>query len=233
VKGKHILVVEDDEGLAELLCDNLRFEGYQVEHVSDGERGLSVSRTFAPDLVLLDIVLPGRNGFELCHIFRRTGVAVIMITARGQKRDKIYGFAAGADDYLTKPFDLEELLARIHAVLQRTRPETMPQIALGSVTVDFTTLEASNDGVPLELTSREFELLRYLAERPNTVVYRDELLRELWHYSAVNNTRAVDHAVVRLRRKIERDPHNPKFIQTVHGDGYRLVLRGEAISPES
>src|SRR5262249_9963737 len=159
-----------------LLCDNLRFEGYHVERVSDGERGLAVSRTFSPDLVLLDVVLPGRNGFELCHIWRRQGVAVIMVTARGQKHDKIRGFSVGADDYVTKPFDLEELLARVHAVLQRTRPTTTSQVTLGSVTVDFGTLEAWNNGKPLELTSREFELLRYLMERPHAVVYRDELL---------------------------------------------------------
>lgn len=227
---KRILVVEDDEGLAELLCDNLRFEGYHVEHVSDGERGLALSRTFAPDLVLLDIVLPGRNGFELCHSWRRQRVAVIMLTARGQKHDKIHGFAVGADDYVTKPFDLEELLARIHAVLQRTRPESMSEVRLGSVRIDFETLEAWNDSERLELTSREFELLQYLIERPNTVVYREELLRAVWHFSEVFNTRAVDHAVLRLRKKLEIDPHNPKFIQTVHGDGYRLVLDSKAMT---
>jgi two-component system alkaline phosphatase synthesis response regulator PhoP len=230
MKGKRILVVEDDEGLAELLCDNLRFEGYQVEHATDGEKALTIARTFAPDLILLDIVLPGRNGFELCHVWRRQRIAIIMITARSQKHDKMRGFAVGADDYVTKPFDLEELLARVHAVLQRARPETRSQVNLGSVTIDFRTLEAWNEGQRLELTSREFELLQYLMERPNTVVYRDELLREVWRYTEVLNTRAVDHAVVRLRRKIENDPHNPKFIQTVHGDGYRLVLHHDAES---
>jgi DNA-binding response OmpR family regulator len=233
MKQSRILVIEDDEGLAELLCDNLRFEGYQVEHVTDGEKGLAIARTFSPDLVLLDVVLPGRNGFELCHIWRRQRTAVIIITARGQKHDKIRGFAVGADDYVTKPFDLEELLARIHAVLQRARPEAASHVTLGSVTIDFATLEAWNNGEPLELTSREFELLQYLMERPNTVVYRDELLRELWHYSEVTNTRAVDHAVVRLRRKIEADPHNPRFIQTVHGDGYRLVLSRAGAAADS
>src|SRR5215831_8128809 len=175
---KRVLVVEDDPVLTRVLNDNLSFEGFEVQCVSDGNAAASVARTFAPDLVLLDVNLPGKNGFELVEGWRdNLRTSIIFLTAKGQKSDKLRGLKLGADDYVTKPFDLEELLARVHAVLRRTRPE-IERLELGNVTIDFRTLQAWDKGQPIELTHREFELLRYLAERQEVVVDRDELLRE-------------------------------------------------------
>jgi DNA-binding response OmpR family regulator len=223
---KRILIVEDDAALARVLRDNLVFEGYQVESVADGSLAINVARTFAPDLVVLDITLPGKSGLELCQIWREgLRIPVILLTARAQKEDKLRGLKMGADDYVTKPFDLEELLARIHAVLRRARP-TIDRLDLGAVRIDFVGLQAWNGKTAIELTYREFSLLRYLAERSDSIVHRDELLHEVWGFPESPNTRAVDHAIARLRRKIEPDPHHPQFIHTVHGDGYSLTSKG-------
>lgn len=226
---KRILVVEDDAALARVLRDNLGFEGFQVQCVADGALAINAARAFAPDLVLLDIMLPGKSGLDLCRIWREgSRLPVILLTARAQKADKLRGLKMGADDYVTKPFDLEELMARVHAVLRRARP-TVDRLTLGSVTIDFVALHAWNAHGPIELTYREFSLLRYLAERADSIVHRDELLLEIWGYPESPNTRAVDHAVARLRRKIEADPHHPRFIHTVHGDGYSLTAEGSKL----
>jgi DNA-binding response OmpR family regulator len=225
---KRILIVEDDAPLARILADNLAFEGFDVRRVADGHIAINAASTFAPDLVVLDINLPGLNGFELCRIWREDlRIPIIVLTARVQKEDKLRGLRLGADDYVTKPFDLEELMARVHAVLRRARP-TIDQLTLGSVTIDFVRREAWNDRAAIELTQREFSLLRYLAERADSIVHRDELLHELWHFPESSHTRAVDHAIVRLRRKIEPDPHHPRFIRTAHGGGYLLTATGAA-----
>jgi DNA-binding response OmpR family regulator len=176
--------------------------------------------------VLLDVSLPGTSGFDLCDVLRHDGrIPVIFLTARGQKADKMKGFALGADDYVTKPFDLEELLARIHAVLRRARA-AVPELVHGSVKVDFKAHEAHREGESLRLTHREFQLLQYLLERSGRVVLRSELLRAIWGYIDTPDTRSVDHAIARLRKKIEADPHRPQFIHTVHGDGYCLTPEG-------
>lgn len=223
---KRILIVEDDAALARVLRDNLVFEGFDVERVADGHLAVNVARSFAPDLIILDIMLPGRDGFDLCRLLRRGGsVPIIMLTARSQKADKLKGLALGADDYVTKPFDIEELMARVHAVLRRSGP-SITQVTLGAVTVDFERLTAIHGHNELHLTHREFELLRYLAVRPGRVVSRQELLREIWGYPDTPNTRSVDHAVARLRKKIEPDPGHPRFIHTVHGDGYMMTPDG-------
>jgi DNA-binding response OmpR family regulator len=220
---KRILIVEDDAGLARVLGDNLTFEGFQVEVVSDGNRALQAARAFGPDLVLLDLMLPGKSGFELCRVWREGArIPIVMLTARADRKDKLTGLKLGADDYVTKPFDLEELIARIHAVLRRTRP-SIQRLQLGSTVVDFTNLHAWNGSSVIDLSHREFSLLRYLAERANSVVHRDELLHELWGYADALHTRAVDHAIARLRRKLEKDPHHPQFIHTVRGDGYTFT----------
>lgn len=225
-KKKRVLVVEDDPVLVRVLCDNLMFEGFEVRPVADGSLALQAAREFSPDLVLLDINLPGKSGLELCQLWRRgSRTPIILLTAKGQKADKIEGLKLGADDYVTKPFDLEELLARVHAVLRRSRPE-VSRLVLGRVTIDFTRLSAWNGSDEIEMTHRDFELLRYLAERPNSIVRRDELLREVWGYPDSAQTRAVDHAIARLRKKIENLPHKPRFIHTVHGDGYYLSPDG-------
>lgn len=224
--NKRILIVEDDAPLARILADNLAFEGFDVRRVADGDLAVSAAAAYAPDLVVLDINLPGHNGFELCRIWREElRIPIIVLTARTQKEDKIKGLRLGADDYVTKPFDLEELIARVHAVLRRSRP-AIDQLTLGSVTIDFVRKEAWNGGAAIELTQREFSLLRYLAERTDSIVHRNELLHEIWHFPDSSHTRAVDHAIVRLRRKIEPDPHHPRFIRTAHGGGYLLTAGG-------
>jgi DNA-binding response OmpR family regulator len=220
---KRILIVEDDAALARVLRDNFVFDGFEVAWVADGNLAIGKAREFGPNLVILDVMLPGRDGFELVSSLRRGGrTPVIMLTARGQKADKLKGLNLGADDYVTKPFDLDELLARAHAVLRRTG-SGVEQIALGSVTIDFRVMRATRGQATLHLTHREFELLRYLADRQARVVHRDELLRDVWGYPDSPSTRSVDHAVARLRKKIEPDPGRPRFIHTVHGDGYQLT----------
>jgi DNA-binding response OmpR family regulator len=219
---KRVLVVEDDEALAQVVSDILVFEGFEVSLVGDGDRAVARAAEFMPDLVLLDLTLPGRSGFDLCQILRRNGRAgVIILTARGQKADKVRGLGAGADDYVTKPFDVDELLARIRAVIRRVRSE-VDQLTLGTVLIDFVALRATDGARVLRLTRREFDLLHYLAERSDRVVFRDELLREIWGYPDTPNTRSVDHAIARLRKKIEEDPRHPRFVVTVHGDGYQM-----------
>jgi DNA-binding response OmpR family regulator len=223
---KRILVVEDDTSLARVLQDNLVYEGFDVRCVFDGANALDVVREFSPDLIVLDVMLPDADGFELCGLMRQGArTPIIMLTARGQKADKLRGLKLGADDYVTKPFDLEELLARVQAVLRRASPD-VERVALGEVSVDFVSLVAVRGHRPLHLTHREFHVLRYLAERPERVVHRNELLREVWGYPELPTTRSVDHAIARLRKKIELDPHRPRFIHTVHGDGYCLTLNG-------
>ena len=221
---KRILIVEDDEALARVLRDNLTFEGFDVRCAANGDVALDTIRELAPDLVVLDVMLPGRDGFDLCGSLRQGGrTPVIMLTARSQKADKLRGLNVGADDYVTKPFDLEELIARVHAVLRRTRP-TVARVTLGPITIDFAALVARKGRTSIHLSHREFDVLRYLAERPDRVVHRSELLREVWGYPDEPSTRSVDHAIARLRKKIETDPHHPRFIHTVHGDGYCLTL---------
>jgi DNA-binding response OmpR family regulator len=223
---KRVLVVEDDPVLTRVLRDNLTFEGFDVQSVADGSLAQAVAKEFVPDLVLLDVNLPGRSGFELCEVWRqRSQVPIILLTAMGQKGDKVRGLQLGADDYVTKPFDLEELLARIHAVLRRTGSFSK-QLVLGDVTVDFAARTATKGGAELDLTHRDFEILQYLAGRPHTIVSRDELLRAVWGYPDTAATRAVDHAIARLRKKIEEKPHKPRYIHTVHGDGYYLAPDG-------
>ena len=218
-----ILIVEDDHMLAKVIGDNLRFAGYEISAAADGHEAVVRLRTFQPDLVLLDLMLPDRSGFDLCGVLRQGGrTPVVILSARAQKADKLRGLKLGADDYLTKPFDLDELLARIQAVLRRSR-RGVDRLVLGAVTIDFNALRAVTGKREVHLTHREFGVLRYLAERHERVVYRDELLREIWGYLDVPpTTRSVDHAIARLRKKIEPDPHRPRFIRTVHGDGYVL-----------
>ncbi|MEQ1907874.1 MAG: response regulator transcription factor [Vicinamibacterales bacterium] len=225
--NKHrILIVEDDRALARVLSDNLTFSGYDVEWVDDGADVLNCVRAKNPDLVLLDVMLPTRDGFSLCGLIRQGGrTPVIMLTARDQKADKLRGLELGADDYITKPFDFEELQARIRAVLRRARQSAV-RISIGDAAIDFLAFTAMRGGVDLRLSRREFDILGYLAEREGRVVQRDELLREIWGYPDEPATRAVDYAIRRLRRKLEADPHNPRHIHTVHGNGYSLTLAG-------
>ena len=219
-----ILVVEDDPGIAKLLRDNLTIDGFDVELAHTAADALRQSQDFAPDLVLLDIKLPDGSGFELCQVLRQGGHRpVIFLSARGQRADKVRGLDLGADDYVTKPFDMEELVARIHAVLRRARP-TVDKIAVGHIVIDFVALSATRGGTPIHLTRREFEFLRYLAERAGAAVHRDQLLAEIWGIHDGSTTRAVDFFVARLRKKIEPTPHAPQYLRTAHGDGYSLTF---------
>ncbi len=224
---KRILVVEDDAALARVLADNLAFEGFDVSCVADCDSAFEKVRTKRPDLILLDLMLPGKTGFELMGMLgSRRRIPVIMLTARVQKSDRLKGLNLGADDYITKPFELEELLARVRAVLRRVSP-VVEKLTLGDVAIDFRSMVARRFGRRINLTPREFELLRYLAERQEQVVSRNELLHEVWGYPDEPHTRSVDHAIARLRKKIEPDTHHPLFIHTIHGDGYCLTPRGQ------
>lgn len=226
--SKHVLVVEDDASLARVLGDNLVYEGFVVEYASDGAEALQKARCAKPDLVLLDVMIPGLDGFEVCRSLNtgRDRIPIIMLTARTQREDKVKGLELGADDYVTKPFALDELLARIHAVLRRSR-RAVDSLTLGDVIIDFQQMRAWKRGEELTLTPREFVLLQHLAERAGKLVTREELLRAVWGYEEMPLTRTVDTFVARLRRKIEPDPHHPRFIRTIHGDGYNLCISDE------
>lgn len=220
-----VLIVEDDAALARLLRDNFRYEGFAVDCARDGHEALKKAETFQPDLVLLDLMLPGLSGLEVCQQLsaQPSRPAIIIITSRRKKDDKVRGLELGADDYMTKPFALDELLARAHAVLRRSHPNT-DRLVLGDVVVDFRNFRAFRGGESLNLQHREIELLRHLAEHAGKTVSREELLRLIWGYREAPLTRTVDICIARLRRKIEPDPHHPRFIRTAHGDGYCLTL---------
>jgi two-component system response regulator VicR len=223
---KRVLIVEDDSNLSALLRENLLFEGFEVDCVADGDLALSRAKAFMPDLVVLDVMLPNRNGFELCGSLRRNGrTPILIVSARSQKADKLRGLNLGADDYITKPFDLDEFLARVNAILRRSRPSA-DDLVLGAIRIDFISHTARRGDSDIHLTHREFELLKYLAERPGRVVGREELLKELWEYPDAALTRSVDHAIARLRRKVEPDPQQPRFIHTAVGFGYSLTPDG-------
>jgi DNA-binding response OmpR family regulator len=222
-----ILIVEDDSSLAQILRDNLLVDGFDVEWAAQADRALELYRSFVPDLVLLDVMLPGLGGFELARVLRHGGkTPIIILSARGEKADKLTGLRLGADDYITKPFDMEELVARINTVLRRLKP-AISAIRLADITIDFRNGSATGPQGDLHLTHREFEILRVLAERQSRVVFRDELFRAVWGFLDTSTTRSVDRAVSRLRQKIEADPRTPRFLRTVHGDGY--ILTPEAV----
>lgn len=219
-----ILVVEDEPGIALGLEDDLKMEGYDVEVTSDGDVASRRARETSFDLILLDIMLTGKDGFEVCRELRRHGVRtpILMLTAKTQEAEKVMGLELGADDYMTKPFDLQELVARIRVVLRRVGPP-IECIRLGEVILNFKRLRAQRRNGTLHLTHREFQVLRYLAQRAEQVVSRDELLNAVWG-QLDSLTRPVDNAIARLRKKIEPDPKNPVYIHTVRGDGYSLTF---------
>ena len=223
---RRILVIEDEAALRLALSDRLRSEGYEVETAADGEQGWDRARQGGFDLILLDVMLPGRSGFDLCRDLRREGVAtpILMLTARGEVLDRVLGLKLGADDYLVKPFETAELLARIEALLRRAQPDTEGgAFAFGEVRVDFKRVEVTKSGEPVELSALEFRLLRYFVEHRGEVLSRDRLLDEVWGYSAEVYSRTVDQHVATLRRKIESDPRRPRHVVTVHGLGYRFT----------
>jgi two-component system alkaline phosphatase synthesis response regulator PhoP len=221
--SERILIVEDDPIFRSIIEDNLASEGYRVDTVADGAGALAYIRSVSPDLILLDLTLPDWDGLELCPLLRRSkNVSIIILSARSQKLDKLQGLRLGADDYIVKPTDMEELIARIKVVLRRTRPR-VDRLQIGRIVVDFRTQRALCGRTTVRLTFHEFKLLEYLAQRPFQVVRREELLTEVWGYPNPSvATRSVDQTIVRLRKKLEPDPHNPLFIHTAPGVGYCL-----------
>ena len=225
-----ILLVEDEPGLQLTLSDRLRGEGYRVDTAGDGQTGLDKAATGEFDLVLLDVMLPRKNGFDVLRDLRQRGLEtpVIMLTARGQVVDTVVGLKLGADDYLSKPFEMMELLARIEARLRRrtTPPATTPVsqgYQFGDVRMDFRSAEVFRGSDILELSAREYQLLRYMIEHRNEVISRDQLLNDVWGYNAMPSTRTVDVHVAWLRQKIEPNSRHPQYLLTVHGLGYRFV----------
>jgi two-component system, OmpR family, alkaline phosphatase synthesis response regulator PhoP len=224
---KRILLVEDEPGLVLTLSDRLTREGYAVDTAVDGESGLARAAGEAFDLVLLDVMLPRLGGFDVLKALRKQNVEtpVIMLTARGQIVDKVVGLKLGADDYVTKPFEMVELLARIEAKLRRApvTPHPTEGYQFGGIRVDFRRAEVVKEGAPLDLSAREFQLLKYFIEHRGATLTRDELLNEVWGYSAMPSTRTVDVHVAWLRQKIEPNPRHPQFVLTVHGMGYKFA----------
>jgi DNA-binding response OmpR family regulator len=228
-----ILIVDDEPEMVRGLEDNLHFEGYQTVAAPDGRRGLALALSEAPDLILLDVMMPGMSGWDLCRELRRRGldVPVIMLTARGEEVDRVLGLELGADDYVTKPFSLRELMARIRAVLRRPGPrQKFEEFAFGDVRVHLRARQAFKGGREVRLTRKEFDLLRYLIEHPGEVITRDRLLDEVWGYERFPTTRTVDTHILRLRQKFEDDPERPAHILTAHGQGYRFVAERGAAS---
>jgi two-component system alkaline phosphatase synthesis response regulator PhoP len=228
--SRRILLVEDEPGLVLTLTDRLMAEGYDVESEGDAVKGLARGSAGSFDVILLDVMLPGGSGFDVCRTLRQRGVQtpIMMLTARGQVVDRVVGLKLGADDYLVKPFEMAELLARIEALLRRgAAPVSSPSVGetfrFGEVSIDFRKAEVTKSGQPIELSAREFKLLRYFVEHRGAALSRDELLNEVWGYNAMPSTRTVDVHVAWLRQKIEDNPRHPQYIHTVHGLGYKFV----------
>jgi DNA-binding response OmpR family regulator len=225
---ERILIVDDQEELLSGLAVNFRREGYEVLTATQGGAGLSLALKERPDLIILDVMLPGMSGLDVCRELRRTGVEtpIIMLTARSEEIDRVLGLEIGADDYLTKPFSLRELFARVRTRLRRRPAAAVPSPAryrFGDVEIDFERLRAERQGRALELSAKEFDLLGLLVRRRGEILTRDEILKQVWGYEDPPLTRTVDTHILKLRQKIEADPANPSFIQTVYGAGYRFV----------
>ena len=221
-----ILIIEDEESILMALEDDLRIEGYQVSSAKDGLKGFTMAKEQGYDLIILDIMLPEMNGFEVCKQLRQTGITtpILILTAKSQEVDKILGLELGADDYVTKPFSPRELLARVNALFRRVK-QTQQGIDLyhfGDVVVDFKKYEAEKSGLPIYLTVLEFALLHFLVKNKDQVVSRDSILDKVWGDSVYVYPRTVDTHIVHLRKKIEDDPENPKYIIGVRGIGYKF-----------
>ena len=222
-----VLVIEDDAAILRGLADNLVHEGYEVVTATNGEAGYGLQKSQKPDLIILDLMLPRMNGLELCRKLRSEGVQIpiLMLTARSEESDRVIGLDLGADDYVTKPFSLRELMARVRALLRRIHADTdLPdKLQFGDVQVDFRRYVARRCGKLVEMTRKEFATLRILVARSGEVVTREELLNEVWGYEAYPVSRTVDNHIAGLRAKLEKDPSRPVHIRTVHGVGYRFV----------
>jgi DNA-binding response OmpR family regulator len=228
---KKILIVEDEPGMLRGLKDNLELEGYEVDTADEGKTGLEKIIQNTYDLILLDVMLPNVSGFDICKTARNKGIdtPIILLTAKGEEIDKVLGLELGADDYITKPFSLRELLARIKAILRRYQQpadNTSPsdKVQIGNLVINFKNYEACVNNVPIKMSYKEFEILHFLYTNISKTVHRDELMSNVWGIDYEITTRTVDNFILKLRQKIETDPNNPKIIHTVHGVGYKLVL---------
>lgn len=225
-----VLLVEDEEGLIITLSDRLQSEGFVVVVARNGIEGFDTAQTNSFDLIILDVMLPKKNGFDVCRDLRQEGIQtpILMLTAKGETIDKVLGLKLGADDYLTKPFEVMELLARIEALLRRSpltsKNGKQDSFQFGVVEIDFKRAEVLKNKSAVELSAMEFKLLQFLIENQGNVHTRDELLDAVWGYDAMPNTRTVDVHIAWLRQKLEENPKHPQFIQTVHGFGYKFVL---------
>jgi len=227
---KKVLLVEDENGLVVTLTDRLTREGYVVQSAADGKTGFSLATRERFDAIILDLMLPHSSGLDVCRDLRQRGIKtpLLMLTAKSQLMDKVLGLKLGADDYLTKPFEMPELLARLEALLRRSSVVTSDAsgqiVQFGDVTVDFRSAQVYRNGQPLDVSAREFKLLRYFIEHRGAAITRDELLNSVWGYESMPFTRTVDVHIAWLRQKVEPHPRRPQFILTVHGVGYRFVI---------
>ena len=221
-----ILIIDDEPEMVRGLGDNLRFEGYRTLAATNGDEGLRLALQEVPDLILLDVMMPRMSGWDVCRQLRQRGVdvPVIMLTARGEEVDRVLGLELGADDYVTKPFSLRELLARVRAVLRRPGPrQKFEEVAFGDIRIHLRGRQVFRTGEEIRLTRKEFDLLRYLVEHRGEILTRERLLEEVWGYERFPTTRTVDAHVLRLRQKLEPDPERPVYILTAHGQGYRFA----------
>jgi len=225
-----ILIVEDEADMLSGLKDNLEFEGYEVDTAPEGKTGMDKVLHNSYDLIVLDVMLPHVSGFDICKTARKEGVdtPIILLTAKGEEIDKVLGLELGADDYMTKPFSLRELLARIKAILRRSSgiskegPEE--EIEIGNLTVNFRTYQAKTGNAEVKMTLKELEVLHFLYKNQNKTVHRDDIMSEVWGIDYEVTTRTIDNFILKLRQKVESDPNNPKIIHTVHGIGYKMVM---------
>jgi DNA-binding response OmpR family regulator len=224
---KNILIIEDDVSILRGLKDNLEYEGYFVFTETNGINGLNQALKNNADLILLDIMLPGINGFEICRKVKKEKpeLPIIMITARGSEMDKVSGLDIGADDYITKPFSIPELMARVRAVLRRFNQETesLQQYSFGEIKLDFIKYQAFRNNEEIKLSGKEFEILKYFIQHEGEAIHRHDLLNEVWGYQAMPTTRTVDNFMLDLRKKLEDDPSDPKHLIGVRGVGYKFV----------
>jgi DNA-binding response OmpR family regulator len=219
-----VLIIEDDSTMLRGLADNFEYAGYKVITASDGEAGLNAALDAKPDLIILDIMLPKINGYEICRLIRKEklDMPIIMLTAKGQESDIILGLNLGADDYVTKPFSIKELLARVAAFLRRRRQAETDRYEFGEFILDVPSRKLSKNGLEIKLSPKEFKLLEFFIKRSGRALTRDEILNMVWGYDAFVTSRSIDRFVTTLRNKIEPDPHNPAFIHTIREIGYKF-----------
>ncbi|MCW8848987.1 MAG: response regulator transcription factor [Melioribacteraceae bacterium] len=225
---KKILIIEDEAAMRSGLKDNLEIEGYEIDEAEDGIKGLEKIKSNKYNLIILDVMMPGLSGFDVCKKTRALGIftPIILLTAKGEEIDKVLGLELGADDYVTKPFSLRELLARVKVIFRRSENNSEPHedYLLGKLKINFTTYNATSNGVDVKLSHREYEILKYLIDHRNQTVSRDSLLKDVWGFDSTITTRTIDNFILKLRQKIEHDVNHPQIILTIYGIGYKIIL---------